>query len=142
MSLEDRLGGGLRRSEVTLDLAEIQATVLRYRPEPYYGTHILLHINDTRSGREFLRRLAPHIDSAADWWTAGDAWIAVAISYPGLVALGVPEDSLESFPEAFRTGMAAQAERLHDYGVNDPEELGPTFRQRADSHRGYRFQRQ
>ena len=31
-----------------------------------------------------------------------DAWIAVAISYTGLVALGVPEESLQSFPEAFR----------------------------------------
>ncbi len=127
MSLEDRLGGSLRRSEVTLDLTEIQATVLRYRPEPYYGTHILLHIDDARSGREFLRRLAPHIDSAADWWTAGDAWIAVAISYPGLVALGVPEDSLESFPEAFRMGMAARAEKLRDYGVNDPKNWDRPF---------------
>ena len=50
----------------------------------------------------------------------GDAWIAVAISHPGLVALGVPEDSLQSFPEAFRVGMAARAETLRDYGPNDP----------------------
>ena len=127
MSLEDRLGGSLRRSEVTLELAEIQATVLRYRPEPYYGTHILLHVDDMRSGREFLRRLAPHVASAADWWNAGDAWIAVAISYTGLVALGVPEDSLESFPEAFRMGMAARAEKLRDYGVNDPKNWDQPF---------------
>ncbi|HBB88903.1 MAG TPA: peroxidase, partial [Blastocatellia bacterium] len=59
--------------------------------------------------------------SAADWWKAGDAWIAVAISYPGLVALGVPDDSLRSFPEAFRAGMAARAEELRDYGANDPK---------------------
>ena len=50
-----------------------------------------------------------------------DAWIAVAISYPGLVALGVPEDSLRSFPEAFRMGMAGRADTLRDRGLNDPK---------------------
>ena len=91
------------------------------------------------SGREFLRRLAPHVASAADWWNATDAWIAVAISYTGLVALGVPEESLQSFPEAFRVGMAARADILLDRGENDPEELGPAVRQRPGSHRHQYF---
>src|SRR5882762_4262132 len=120
MSFEVQRGEGQRHSPA-VDLHDIQATVLRYRPEPYFGTHLFLHINDPHGGREFLRRLAPHIDSAADWWNAVDAWIAVAITYSGLVALGVPEDSLRSFPEAFRVGMAARAERLRDCGVNDPK---------------------
>jgi deferrochelatase/peroxidase EfeB len=127
MPLIDRLGGDLPRGPVTVELDEIQATVLRYRPEPYYGTHIMLHVDDARAGREFLRRLAPHIDSAADWWQAGDAWIAVAISYAGLVALGLPEESLQSFPEAFRVGMAARADRLMDYGPNDPKNWDQPF---------------
>ena len=91
--------------------------MLRYRPEPYYGTHVMLHVEDARAGREFLRRLTPHVDSAAEWWQAGEPWIAVAITYSGLVALGVPEDSLQSFPEAFRVGMAARADELRDYGT-------------------------
>jgi Dyp-type peroxidase family len=37
------------------------------------------------------------------------------------VALGVSEDSLQSFPEAFRVGMAARADQLLDYGANDPK---------------------
>ena len=110
-----------------VDLRDIQATVLRHRPEPYFGTHIFLGIDDAQSGREFLRRLAPHISSAADWWNAEDAWIAVAISYPGLVALGVAEDSLRSFPESFQMGMAARAEKLRDYGPNDPKNWEPPF---------------
>jgi len=69
-SLQDRYREQPSISPATLDLHEIQATVLRYRPEPYYGTHILLHIEDAPSGREFLRRLAPHVASAADWWKA------------------------------------------------------------------------
>src|SRR6202795_1474537 len=120
MSLEACVGEDLRNC-IALDLPGIQATILRHRPEPYFGTHVFLHINDAHGGREFLQRLAPHIGSAADWWKAADAWIAVAISYTGLVALGVPEDSLRSFPEAFRVGMAARAEKLRDYGANDPK---------------------
>jgi hypothetical protein len=52
MQLVDRLGGELPRAPVTLELDDIQATVLRYRPEPYYGTHVMLHVEETvRSGR-------------------------------------------------------------------------------------------
>ena len=127
MSLIDRLGGQLGRSAVTVQLDDIQATVLRYRPEPYFGTHALLHIHDAHAGRELLRRLAPHIDSAANWWQADDTWTAVALSYTGLVALGVPQDSLRSFPEAFRQGMAARAEQLLDDGANDPQRWEQPF---------------
>ena len=127
MTLIDRVGGNLPRGRVTVELDDIQATVLRYRPEPYYGTHVMLHVEDARAGREFLRRLTPHVDSAADWWQAGEPWIAVAITYSGLVALGVPEDSLQSFPEAFRVGMAARADELLDDGDNDPKHWEPQF---------------
>ncbi len=126
MSFEVQRGEEPRHGPV-VDLHDIQATVLRHRPEPYFGSHLFLHINDPRGGREFLRRLAPHISSASDWWNAQDPWIAVAISYQGLVALGVSEDSLQSFPQAFRVGMAARAEKLCDYGANDPKNWDRPF---------------
>src|SRR5437870_11292710 len=50
-----------------------------------------------------------------------------SISYAGLVALGVPEDSLQSFPEALRVGMAARADKLRDYGPNDPKNWDRPF---------------
>jgi Dyp-type peroxidase family len=105
----------------TVDLSEIQATILRPRPAPYFGTHVLLRVNDAQGGRAFLRRLTPHVDSAAGWWSAVTPWLAVGISYAGLEALGLPDDSLGSFPEAFRQGMAARARHLGDEGVNDPK---------------------
>jgi Dyp-type peroxidase family len=105
----------------TLDLHEIQATVLRPRPAPYFGTHVLLRVDDARSGREVLRRLTPYVDSAANWWQARRTWLSMAISYAGLQAIGVPENALQSFPEAFRVGMAARAQQLGDDGVNDPK---------------------
>src|SRR5262245_3197997 len=76
----------------TLDLHEIQATILRPRPAPYFGTHVLLRIDDARAGREFIRRLAPHIASATNWWNAATAWLEIGISYKGLEALGLPKE--------------------------------------------------
>src|SRR5262249_23323677 len=110
-----------------LELQEIQATVLRPRPAPYFGAHVALRIDDARAGRELLRRLLPHVDSASNWWMDAKAWMSVAISYAGLQALGVPSGSLDSFPEAFRVGMAARAEQLHDVGLNDPKNWQPLF---------------
>src|SRR5215472_15830801 len=89
-----------------LELHEIQATVLRPRPAPYFGTHVLLRVEDAQVGRAFLRRLTPYVDSAADSRIAANVWLDVAISYMGLEALGLSQESLQSFPEAFRVGMA------------------------------------
>src|SRR5262245_13065261 len=99
MTVPEAVSGTLATSASTLELSEIQATVLRQRPAPYFGTHILFRVEDAKAGRAFLNRLTPHIDSAAGWRTAVNAWLAVGISYAGLEALGVPRDSLQSFPE-------------------------------------------
>jgi Dyp-type peroxidase family len=121
MLSQDSIAGNLSTHAPMLDLHEIQATVLRLRPAPYFGTHVLLRVNDAQAGRKFLQRLTPHVDSAADWWEAANAWLSLGISYAGLEALGVPQDSLKSFPEAFCAGMAGRATQLGDEGVNDPK---------------------
>src|SRR6476620_1372445 len=126
-SANESIGASVAVRAATLELHEIQATVLRPRPAPYFGTHALLRLDGAQAGRAFLRRLTPHVDSAAGWWTAKTPWLAVGISYAGLQALGVPEDSLQSFPEAFREGMAARARQLGDDGVNDPKNWEPPF---------------
>src|SRR5215470_1576488 len=128
-------GGKLSVAAPTLELHEIQATVLRQRPAPYFGTHVILSVDDAGAGREALRRLTPYIDSAAGWRIAANAWLSVGISYTGLQALGVPRESLESFPEAFRVGMAARARQLRDEGVNDPKNWDSPFG-RNDVHIG------
>ena len=110
-----------------LDLHEIQATVLRQRPAPYFGSHVALRVSDVRAGREFLRRLVPHVESASNWWQASNSWLSVAITYPGLEALGLPSKSLESFPEEFRVGMAARARQLRDEAANDPKNWQAPF---------------
>lgn len=91
-----------------LEIQDIQGLILRRRPTPYVGCHVLLHFGDGGQGREFLRRLLPHVIPAAHVESA-DSWVAVALTYTGLQALGVPQASLDSFPTAFCEGMAARA---------------------------------
>jgi Dyp-type peroxidase family len=133
--INETAGTELATSVPALDLHEIQATVLRQRPAPYFGTHVLLRFDEVHAGRAFLRRLTPHIDSAANWWNAVDPWLSIGISYAGLQALGLPPDTLQSFPEAFRQGMAARAPQLGDTDANDPKNWDQPYGQ-GDVHVG------
>jgi Dyp-type peroxidase family len=126
-SVKEFTGGTSSASAPMLDLHEIQAIVLRQRPAPYFGSHVALRMSDARAGHELLRRLIPHVDSAANWWKPASASLSVAVSHAGFEALGVPRNSLESFPEAFRVGMAARSRQLRDEGVNDPKNWEPLF---------------
>ncbi|MCS0616901.1 peroxidase [Massilia kyonggiensis] len=128
MSILADLKARFRREHVTLQLDDIQALILRARPEPYVGIHAMLHVDDAAGGRDLVRRMAGHVPSAAGWTDDRAAWMGVAISHAGLQALGVPESSLASFPLPFRQGMAARAAQLRDTGENAPEHWDDAFR--------------
>ena len=49
------------------------------------------------------------------------AVVQIGLTAPGLAALGLPPDALESFPPAFLEGMAARARILGDSGETAPE---------------------
>ena len=105
-----------------LELDDIQSGVLRPRPAPYAATYLAFRIDDRKAGRELMARLSSVVSSCAN--PAGplaDTWVSVSLSYPGLKALGVPLDSLESFGWEFRQGMAARASELGDFGQSAPE---------------------
>jgi Dyp-type peroxidase family len=111
-----------------LELSDIQRGALGPRPSPYAGAYLLLRINDAVGGREALKRLTPLMASAADLTSPlGDAWLAVALTYQGLKALGVPQKSLASFSPEFQQGMAARAAELGDVGANDPKHWEKPF---------------
>lgn len=108
--------------EQLLELADIQGTVLRQRPSPYTGAYFLLRVDDPADGRELLRRLAPLVATATNWWAPPRrAWLNVALSHSGLRRLGVPQATLDSFPPEFKAGMAARAAVLGDVGDSSPE---------------------
>jgi hypothetical protein len=112
-----------------LELDDIQIGSLHERPSPYVGTYLLLRIDDRAAGRELVRLLHPLVDSgrpSAD--PAHDAWITVAFTSQGLEALGVPQESLDSFATEFRQGMVARAVELGDVGQSAPEnDRSPTL---------------
>ena len=103
LTLDERAGATAIAGAPALELDDIQAMIIRERPEPYFGTHVLLRVDEPRAGREFLRRLKPHVDSASQ--TTGETWLGVWMTYTGLEALRLPEESLQSFPETFRVGI-------------------------------------
>lgn len=109
-------------ANVTLELDDIQSGVLRPRPTPYAATYILFRIDDRKAGRELMRRLSAVVTSAANPTSPlADTWVSVALTYQGLKALGVPQDSLDSFAWEFRQGVAARAKELGDIGESSPE---------------------
>ena len=105
-----------------LELDDIQSGVLRPRPAPYAAAYVLFRIDDGKAGRELMRRLVPVVASAEHPESpARDTWVSVALSFQGLIALGVPRASLDSFSPEFQQGMAARARILGDTGESSPE---------------------
>jgi Dyp-type peroxidase family len=107
---------------VALELDDIQSGALQPRPSPYVGVYILLRIDDRRAGRELLRRLIPALaDATSPADPSHQAWVSAQLTFQGLKALGVPQDSLDSFPLPFQQGMVARAAELGDTGESAPE---------------------
>ena len=105
-----------------LELDDIQSGVLRPRPAPYAAAYVLFRIDNGNAGRELMRRIQPVVASAAHPVSpAADTWVSVALSFQGLMALGVPRASLHSFSPEFQKGMAARARILGDTGESSPE---------------------
>jgi Dyp-type peroxidase family len=109
-------------TQVMLELDDMQSGVLRPRPTPYAATYIVLRIDDRKAGRELMQRVSTVVTSAANPSSPlADTWVSVALTHTGLKALGVPQDSLDSFAWEFRQGMAARAKELGDTGESSPE---------------------
>jgi hypothetical protein len=72
--------------------------VLRPRPNPYAAAYLLFRIDDARSGRELVGRIAAVVASAAHPRSLAadpDTWVSVALTHQGLRAVGLPQRSLD-----------------------------------------------
>ena len=108
--------------DVGLDLDDIQSGALHERPSPYVGKYVLLRIDDRAAGRELVRRLLSVVDHGRpSSEPRHGAWVTVTFTYQGLKALGVPQDSLDSFAPEFQQGMAARSVELGDVGESSPD---------------------
>jgi Dyp-type peroxidase family len=113
---------------VSVDIGDIQSGALHARPSPYVGRYFLLRINDPHAGRAMLRRMLPLTGGSLPGTDPNqDAWVTVTLTHRGLRALGVPQESLDSFPEAFQQGMAARADKIGDTGESSPDNWEKPF---------------
>lgn len=126
MSFLERI---FNRNKVSIELDDIQSIILRSRPIPYFGTIAALKVTDNKQARAFLKDVLPMVTSSRDWHKESAASVSITMTYEGLKALGVPQESLDSFPQAFREGMAARKDKLRDHGANDPQTWEKPFGQ-------------
>lgn len=110
---------------MSLDLADIQGDVLRGYTYPSVS-YIFLRIVDPERMRALMRRMLEQV-STAEPWESGPPPTALhaAFTYAGLEALELPDELLATFPDEFREGMAARAERLGDRGPSAPANWEP-----------------
>lgn len=106
-----------------LEFDDIQHILLTRTPA-MTGRYEFLSFDNPAGGRTWLAALLDRVQSAADARASMDSsrrWITLAFTWAGLRALGVPEQSLATFPGEFREGMAARADILGDTGANHPD---------------------
>ena len=106
-----------------LEFDDIQHILLTRTPA-ITGRYEFLSFDTPEGGRAWLTELLDKVQSAADAQTtmdSSDRWVTLAFTWNGLRALGVPEESLATFPDEFREGMAARADILGDTGTCAPE---------------------
>ncbi len=106
-----------------LEFADIQHILLTRTPA-LTGRYEFLTFDNPAGGRAWLSELIPVVESAATAQASMDStkrWVTLAFTWRGLRALGVPEESLATFPAEFRQGMAARADILGDTGPADPK---------------------
>ncbi|HEY5721337.1 MAG TPA: peroxidase [Allosphingosinicella sp.] len=105
-----------------LELHDIQHILLTRTPA-LTGRYVFLSFAHAGSGRAWLREMMPIVRSAAAVGTSDEhkRWVTLAFTWHGLKALGVDDAALETFPEAFRQGMAARAAILGDTGDSSPD---------------------
>lgn len=116
-----------------LEREDIQGLVIRaYRMS--YAAYLFYHFGSAARARSWLGDMVDPVTTAAEWQTTRRWCANVALTFPGLAALGLPTQFLDSFPDDFRQGMAERAAlRLGDVGVDLPEhwEITPPFATRG-----------
>lgn len=106
-----------------LELDDIQHMLLTRTPA-MTGRYEFLSFENPSGARTWLSELMDRVQSAADVQATMDGsnrWVTLAFTWTGLQVLGVPEESLATFPDEFRQGMAARADILGDTGANHPD---------------------
>jgi Dyp-type peroxidase family len=117
-----------------LERDDIQGNVLRGYGFPF-ARYAFARVAEDGAGaaRRWLAAQADPVTTEAEWSAKPLHARNVAISYAGLEALRLPSWLLRSFPDDFRAGMAARADRLGDAGDGAPDRWDEGLRE-GDIH--------
>jgi Dyp-type peroxidase family len=115
---------------------DLQGNILcGYGNDFRHGLYLFVQIEDAGAGRKLVADLLERVTRAARWPGPPTEpekpvdTLNLAMTWRGLGALGVPAWLLDTFPRAFRAGMAARAEILGDTGESDPDKWDPGLRE-------------
>lgn len=108
-----------------LNLDDIQGNVTRAygRYSFPFARYFFLNFGNPAKGRAFLDKLRGHVTTAARWnpETKPDVTLNVALSFMGLLNLGLSTRTLKAMPDEFIDGMKNRAFVLGD---SDPTKTG------------------
>ena len=131
----------MTREKTVLDLHDIQGNIVfGYGRWGYpLSRYLLFKFNNGLKAREFVSTLVPLVTSSAplasqNSGTRPPATTNLAFTYAGLRELGLPDDSMRSFPEDFRMGMKARKAILGDNGPSAPEHWDPVWEENYSVH--------
>jgi Dyp-type peroxidase family len=103
---------------------EIQGLILRS-----YGMDALrviaLRVDHAAEARRALGKMP--LTSGAPWQTKPDCCVNVALTFKGLLALELPDASVQSFPEDFQQGPVERAAIVGDTGDSAPDHWTDNF---------------
>jgi deferrochelatase/peroxidase EfeB len=110
-----------------LDLKDVQGLILRgYKMMAL--RQFILRVDNVEEGKAFVGRLVgggsdgtPQITTETNWTHPPHYCLNISFSFRGLGAMGLSEDSLNSFPDEFKEGAAARATVVGDTGEMAPE---------------------
>jgi deferrochelatase/peroxidase EfeB len=112
-----------------LDLCNIQGNILRGYASFPHACFLYLNIQNAEDARALVQTLLDTDPITPGRWSAKlDATLNLALTFEGLRAIGVPEESLATFPAEFQDGMRARARALGDICDSSPENWDEPWR--------------
>ncbi len=114
-------------SNPSLQTDDIQGIIITGYGGLVFSCYLFLEVKGPIQARQWLATMAERTTNAG--WRGGsrkaaresDCAVNLAFTAPGLRAIGLPQDSFDTFPEEFRQGMA-EASRSRRLGDNDASE--------------------
>jgi Dyp-type peroxidase family len=105
-----------------LELDDIQHFLIA-RPPALAARYEFLSFRSAEGAQDWLAGILAKVGTAQAVGSSqlDSKWVTIAFTWNGLKALGVDDESLASFPEEFRQGMAARANILGTTGANHPD---------------------